>query len=144
MGLGCATVLLSVVQKVKMRIQITTGSRVPIYRQVVDQVRQQVAGGALPVGQPIPSVRALANELVVNPNTIAKAYAQLVRDGVLESQQGRGYFVAPRREIYSSKERRRRLEEVMDPFLAEAMTLGFDPDQILQAVEKRLSKLVVK
>ena len=78
---------------------------------------------------------------MLNPNTIAKAYAALVRDGVLESQQGRGYFVAARREIYTRKERQRRLEEVMDPFLAEALTLGFDGEQIGVEIRKRLEKL---
>lgn len=123
------------------RIHITTGSRVPIYRQIVDQIRQGVAAGKVTVGDPLPSVRALAGELVVNPNTIAKAYSALVRDGVLVSQQGRGYFVAERREIYTRKERQRRLELVMDPFLAEALTLGFDEQQIVDEIQKRLQKL---
>jgi GntR family transcriptional regulator len=86
----------------------------------------------------------LATELVLNPNTIAKAYAVLVRDGVLESHQGRGYFVAERREIYTRKERQRRLEEVMDPFLAEALTLGFDSEQIQEEVRKRIERLTPK
>jgi GntR family transcriptional regulator len=124
------------------RPQITTGGSVPIYRQLVDQIRHAIAGKKLAVGESLPSVRALAAELVVNPNTVAKAYAALVRDGVLESHQGRGYFVAQRREIYTRKERQRRLEEVMDPFLAEALTLGFDTEQILAAVTKRLQNLV--
>ncbi|MEZ6130576.1 MAG: GntR family transcriptional regulator [Planctomycetaceae bacterium] len=123
-----------------MRIQITTGASVPIYRQVVDQVRHAVATGSLAVGAPVPSVRALAAELVLNPNTVAKAYATLVRDGVLESQQGRGYFVASRREIYTKKERQRRLDEIINPFLAEAVTLGFDAEQIIAEVQKRLSQ----
>ena len=127
-----------------MRIQITTGSSVPIYRQVVDQIRHGIATGGLVVGASIPSVRALATELVLNPNTIAKAYAVLVRDGVLESHQGRGYFVAERREIYTRKERQRRLEEVMDPFLAEALTLGFDSEQIQEEVRKRIERLTPK
>lgn len=124
-----------------LRIQITTGSSHPIYRQVVDQIRQAVGSGKIAVGDALPSVRALAKELVVNPNTIAKAYSSLVRDGVLESQQGRGYFVAQRREIYTRKERQRRLEKVMDPFLAEALTLGFDAEQIVEEVGKRLTRL---
>ncbi len=127
-----------------MRIQITTGSSVPIYRQVVDQIRHGIATGGLAVGESVSSVRALATELVLNPNTIAKAYAVLVRDGVLESHQGRGYFVAERREIYTRKERQRRLEEVMDPFLAEALTLGFDAEQIQEEVRKRIERMVPK
>ena len=124
-----------------LRLQVTIGSSVPIYRQVADQIRQAVASEKLNIGDGLPSVRALARELLVNPNTIAKAYSVLVRDGVLESQQGRGYFVAQRREIFTRKERQRRLEEVMDPFLAAALTLGFEPEQIVEQIQKRLQRL---
>ena len=124
-----------------MRIQVTIGSSAPIYRQVVDQIRHAVASGNLAVGESLPSVRALAAELVINANTIAKAYSILVRDGVIESRQGRGYFVVQRREIYTRKERLRRLEEILDPFLAEALTLGFDGAQILAEVQRRLTQL---
>jgi GntR family transcriptional regulator len=123
------------------RIQVTAGSASPIYRQVVDQIRQAAASGKIAVGEALPSVRALAAELLINPNTIAKAYAALVRDGVLESQQGRGYFVSERRDIFSRKERQRRLEDVMAPFLAEALTLGFTEQQILNEVGKKLQQL---
>jgi GntR family transcriptional regulator len=123
------------------RIQVTAGSASPIYRQVVDQIRQAAASGKIAVGEALPSVRALAAELLINPNTIAKAYAALVRDGVLESQQGRGYFVSERRDIFSRKERQRRLEDVMTPFLAEALTLGFTAQQILNEVGKKLQQM---
>lgn len=123
------------------RIQVTAGSASPIYRQVVDQIRQAAASGKIAIGEALPSVRALAAELLINPNTIAKAYAALVRDGVLESQQGRGYFVSERRDIFSRKERQRRLEDVMAPFLAEALTLGFTEQQILNEVGKKLQQL---
>jgi GntR family transcriptional regulator len=125
-----------------MRIQISAGSSSPIYRQIADQIRYAVATGSLAVGEPLPSVRALATELVLNANTVAKAYSALVRDGVLESQQGRGYFVAAQREIYTRRERQRRLKKIMDPFLAEALTLGFDAEQIQAEVQKQLSKLI--
>ena len=75
-------------------INVTTGAGTPIYRQIIDQVRLGVATGALLPGQAMPSVRSLAERLVVNANTVVKAYAELVRDGVLESQQGMGFFVA--------------------------------------------------
>lgn len=126
-----------------LRVQITTGISLPIYRQVVDQIRGAVATGKLAVGDPIPSVRALAGELVINPNTIAKAYSMLVRDGVLESHQGRGYFVAQQRDIYTRKERLRRFSEIVDPFLAEAVSLGFDESQIVDEIQKRMQKLSI-
>ena len=124
-----------------LRIQIVTGGKVPIYRQVVDQIRSAIGSGSLAVGDPLPSVRALATELIVNPNTIAKAYSALVNDGVIESQQGRGYFVIQRREIFTKKERKLRLSEAINPFIAEAMTLGFDEAEIIAEIQKHFSKL---
>ncbi|TWT93860.1 GntR family transcriptional regulator [Stieleria varia] len=124
-----------------LQIQVITGSKVPIYRQVVDQIRSAIGSGAVAIGQPLPSVRSLAGELVVNPNTIAKAYAALVADGVVESQQGRGYFVAQRREIYTKAERTRRLDEAVGPMVAEALSLGFSEQEIIGAISKHFQKL---
>ena len=124
-----------------LHIQITTGGKIPIYRQIIDQMRSSIAVGKIAVGEPLPSVRGLATELVINPNTITKAYAVLVNDGVIESKQGRGYFVAKRREIYTKRERERRLEEVIGPFVAEAVTLGFDQKQIVDEIKKHFLKL---
>ena len=124
-----------------LHIQITTGGKIPIYRQIIDQMRSSIAVGRIAVGEPLPSVRGLATELVINPNTIAKAYAVLVNDGVIESKQGRGYFVAKRREIYTKRERQRRLDEVIVPFVAEAVTLGFDQQQIVDEIKKHFLKL---
>jgi GntR family transcriptional regulator len=129
------------VRLILLRIQVTTGGKIPIYRQVVDQIRSSIGAGHLDVGDPLPSVRALAMELVINPNTVAKAYSSLVADGVIESQQGRGYFVAQRREIYTKKERSRRLDEAIAPFLAEAVTLGFDEMDIVAEIKKHFQKL---
>ena len=124
-----------------LHIQITTGGKTPIYRQIVDQMRSAISLGKIEVGEPLPSVRGLATELVINPNTIAKAYTVLVNDGVIESQQGRGYFVAKRREIFTKRERQRRLEETIGPFVAEAVTLGFDQQQLVEQIKKHFQKL---
>lgn len=125
-------------------IQITTGSDVPIFRQIVLQVRGAIASGSLKVGDPLPSVRALAAELIVNHNTVAKAYAQLVRDGLVESQQGRGFFVAQRREIYTKAERVRRVKALIEPLVSEATTLGLTPTEVVALVEKEFSKMGAK
>jgi GntR family transcriptional regulator len=123
-------------------ITITTGAGTPIYRQIGDQVRLGVATGALVPGDPLPSVRALADRLVINANTVAKAYAELVRDGVLESQQGLGFFVAnKKRQVYSRSERLRRLHQVLDAFVHEAVFLDFTADEIRQAVDEKLADL---
>lgn len=119
-------------------LQIATGSSVPIYRQIVDQIRCAVAAGQIAVGDKLPSVRAVAERLVVNPNTVAKAYNDLVRDGVIESRHGLGVFVARRRAIYTKAERVRRLDAALDTFLSEALVLDFNNEEIQEALQKRL------
>lgn len=127
-----------------LRIQITTGGKVPIYRQIVDQIRAAVASGTLAVDDPLPSVRGLATELVVNPNTVAKAFNALLQDGLIESQQGRGYFVAQRREIYSKKERSRRLAEAVGPLVSEASALGMSEEEVIAEIKKQFRKVAKK
>ena len=123
------------------RITITTGSGTPIYRQIIDQVRVGVATSALVTGQAMPSVRALAEEHLVNANTVVKAYAELVRDGILESHQGKGFFVAQKRQIFSRAERMRRLRQAVEAFVHEAVFLDFTPDEIRQVVNEKLADL---
>jgi GntR family transcriptional regulator len=122
-------------------INVTTGTGTPIYRQIIDQVRLAMATGALVPGQAMPSVRSLAERLVVNANTVVKAYAELVRDGVLESQQGMGFFVAEKRQIYSKSERLRRLRLAVDNFIHEAVFLDFSAEEIRKVVDAKLTEL---
>jgi len=123
------------------RITITTGSGTPIYRQIIEQVRLGVATGALVAGDAMPSVRMLAEENLVNPNTVVKAYAELVRDGVLESHHGKGFFVAQKRQVYSRAERLRRLRQAVEAFVHEAVFLDFTADEIRQVVNEKLADL---
>ena len=120
----------------KLEIQIFTGSPSPIYRQVVDQVCRGFDGATGPEDQ-LPSVRELAERLVINPNTVAKAYAELTREGIAESRQGRGVFITQRRQVYSRAEQQRRLDGAFDVFINEAALLGFGADEIRSAVERR-------
>ncbi|MDA1050695.1 MAG: GntR family transcriptional regulator [Planctomycetota bacterium] len=122
-------------------LRVTPGGNRPIYRQIIDQVRQAVATGELAVGDALPSVRQLAEELVLNHNTVAKAYAELVREGVLDSRHGRGVFVAKRRRVYSAGERKRRLDQALNVFLSEALTLDYTPQQIEEAVTNWLDQM---
>jgi GntR family transcriptional regulator len=123
-------------------INVTTGAGTPIYRQIVEQVRLGVATGALSPGDAMPSVRSLAERLVINFNTVAKAYGELVRDGVLESRQGRGVFVAnKKRQVYSRAERLRRMQQALDAFVHEAVFLDFSADEIRRAVDEKLAEL---
>ena len=123
------------------RFDILTGGRTPIYRQLIEQVRGGVARRELEAGVQLPSVRALAEQLVINPNTVARAYGELVRDGLVEGRQGKGFFVARKRRVYGRAERRRRLEAALDSFVSEAVVLDFTPEQICQAVAERLQQI---
>jgi GntR family transcriptional regulator len=104
----------------------------------MDQVRQGVARGRLRPGSRLPSVRALSRQLVVNPNTVARAYTELEREGVLNTRQGLGVFVAEPQADLSAAARRERLSQALDRFLTEAVHLGFSADEVLSAVTKRI------
>jgi GntR family transcriptional regulator len=122
-------------------IEVSTGSSTPIYKQITDQVRMAVASGRLSVADQLPSVRALAEELVVNPNTVARAYADLAREGIIEARQGRGVFIIQKRRVFSRAEARRRLEPLMDALIAEAFALDFTPDELKEALMNKLEQL---
>lgn len=120
-----------------MEFQITTASREPIYQQLAAQVREGVARGKLRAGERLPSVRELSRTLVVNPNTIARAYTELERDGVLHTRQGLGVFVAEPSSDLTKAARKKRLLETLDAFLTESVYLGFTRDEVLQTVTDR-------
>ena len=124
-----------------LKISIVTGSPDPVYRQIVEQVRVAIAGGALQPGEQLPSVRALAELLVVNPNTVARAYNDLMSEGALESRPGKGVFVARRRQIFSKEERVRRLEAAVQTLVKEVALLGFSDEEILELLQAELRKL---
>ena len=122
-------------------LQISAGGASPIFKQVVDQVRLGVATGKLAAGDQLPSVRMLAERLVVNPNTVARAYAELARDGIIDSQPGRGVFVARPRQIYTRAERLRRLEPFVEALLNEGVALGFSGEELLEFVETAIERM---
>ena len=123
-----------------LNVVISTGSTTPIYKQIADQVKLAVATGRLAVGDQLPSVRALAEDLVLNPNTVARAYADLAREGVLESRPGRGVFIIQKRRVFAREEGRRRLEPLLDALIGEAMAMDFTPEELKAAVDKKISQ----
>jgi GntR family transcriptional regulator len=120
-----------------MQYEINSASRLPIYQQLVQQVREAIARGDLKAHEQLPSVRQLSRDLVVNPNTIARAYTELERDGLLNNRPGRGVFVAEPKGELTKDARRRRLLEILDRFLTEAVHLGFSAEEVLQLVSSR-------
>ena len=96
----------------------------PIFRQVAQQVQRAISTGQLKVGEQLPAVRSLAEILVINPNTVARSYQELIRDGLLESRTGVGVLVAERREVFSAEENERRLHHAATQLCHEAVLLG--------------------
>ena len=104
-----------------LMLQIATGDPRPISRQIADGVRRAVATGELAAGAQLPSVRGLATQLSINPNTVAKAYAELTADGWLEARQGLGLFVAAPRQRLSGPERDKRMQDAVDRLVDEVI-----------------------
>lgn len=123
-----------------LSIAISTGSSIPIYKQITDQVRLAVATGKLSIDDQLPSVRALAEELVLNPNTVARAYGDLAREGLIEARAGRGVFIIRKRKVFTREEGRRRLEPLLDSLIGEAMAMDFTGDDLRQAFERKLNQ----
>ncbi len=123
-----------------MQFQVDPSSRLPIYRQIAKQIREGVARGRLKPEEKLPSVRELSRELVVNPNTIARVYTELEREGVLNSRPGLGVFVAQPKLELTKKARKERLTEILDQLLTEAVHLGFTAEEVVSFVKNRVKK----
>ena len=100
-------------------------SGVPVYRQIVDQVRGAVAIGSLSPGDQLPTVRQLAVDLEINPNTVVRAYRELEYDGLLETHQGTGTFISNQKPHQPADERQRQLEQIVSDTIARAGAAGF-------------------
>lgn len=123
-----------------MQFRIDPTSRQPIYRQLVQQVREAAARGELQPEEQLPSVRHLSRELVVNPNTVARAYTELEREGILNTRPGLGVFVTHPKAELTKDARKRRLFDILDKFLTEAVHLGFEAEEVLRIVTDRSSR----
>lgn len=127
-----------------LMIEIATGDPRPISRQIVDGVRMKIATGELKLGVQLPSVRGLAVQLGINPNTVAKAYAELSSGGWLESRQGLGLFVAPPRQRLSAHERERRFDEAVTRFVHDIVALDVPADEVLARLDAELATVVAR
>jgi GntR family transcriptional regulator len=121
-----------------MLIQINFKSGMPVYLQVVDQVKAAAASGALRAGEPLPSIRPLAEQLRINRNTVAKAYAELESEGVIETIAGKGCFLKEARSPLSRETRRERLSEVIDAAIVQAHHSQVNDREFLSLVKERL------
>ena len=129
---------------VPLMLQLSGADPRPIGKQITDGIRRAIASGELDVGAQLPSVRGLAQQLTVNPNTIAKAYNELAAEGWLDARQGLGLFVAAPRQRLSKGERERRLAHAIDAFAADVVGLDFPLDTVLDRVEDALEPCLRK
>ncbi len=111
---------------------------IPFYRQIIDQIKYGIVSGNLKTGEQLPTVRALAVELKVNLNTIAKAYKELEIQNILETQQGTGTFIRKIEVRISEKEKNKKLQDICNEFLTIAHSYGFSVDDIISQLKKQL------
>ena len=122
----------------QFRFRLDQHSGVPVYRQLIDQVTGGLAAGALTAGAQLPTVRQVAVDLAINPNTVLRAYRELEIRGVLDSQQGTGTFIAEKPARSNDFERPRRLDQLAGEFVARAGAGGFTVQELLEALQERL------
>ncbi len=120
-----------------MDFLIDLKSGVPFYRQIIEQVRFAIARGVLKPGDRLPTVRQLAVDLSINPNTVVRAYREMEIEGVLDTQQGSGTFVGAVRPEIDPLERQRMLDQILTELLARASGYGFSLDEVLEGLRQR-------
>ena len=120
-----------------MRFQIDGKSGVPIYRQIIEQVKFAIARGVLATGEQLPTVRQLAVDLSINPNTVTRAYRELEIEGLLDTQQGSGTYVGRKKPRVDDLEQQRMLDQILTELLARASGYGFSLDDVLEGLAHR-------
>jgi GntR family transcriptional regulator len=124
-----------------MRIHVSPHNGIPIYLQIVNQVKYLVAAGRLAPADELPPIRTLAEQLLINPNTVARAYRDLEQAGVVTSRRGAGTYVSEGGSPLARRERLRILTERVDGLLTEAHQLGFAEDELIDLLRKRASDM---
>ncbi|MCA9027290.1 MAG: GntR family transcriptional regulator [Planctomycetaceae bacterium] len=124
-----------------MQIHISPNDGVPIYQQIVNQVKYLTASGRLAAGEQLPPVRKLAEQILVNPNTVARAYRELESAGILTTRRGAGVFVADGVSPLSRREQNRILNERLDQLLAEARQMDVDVETLVKLLRQRDARM---
>ena len=127
-----------------MRLRLDHHSGEPIYRQIVEQVKYQAASGRLDGGEKLPSIRALAKDLKINPRTVVRAYEELRSAGLVVMRHGQGVFLSERRSSAPAGERRRAIGEMARRMLSEAARLGADPAEVMEIVKRQAKEMEPK
>ncbi|HUM04033.1 MAG TPA: GntR family transcriptional regulator [Terriglobales bacterium] len=119
-------------------LDLQTG--VPVYRQLIDQVRAGIASGYLGAGNQLPTVRQLAVDLAINPNTVMRAYRELELGGLLETHQGTGTFISDKKPEKKTAERERQLDQMAGEFAARAGAAGFTLEEVIDRLRELLPR----
>jgi GntR family transcriptional regulator len=122
-------------RRLEFRLDLHSG--VPVYRQIIDQVMGAIATGALTGGDQLPTVRQMAVDLSINPNTVVRAYRELEIRGVLETHQGTGTFIGHKKVERDELDRRRQLDRLVSEFLARVGAAGFTVRDVLEELNDR-------
>ena len=118
----------------RFRLQLDLHSGVPVYRQLIDQVRGGIASGMLSAGDQLPTVRQLAVDLAINPNTVVRAYRELELGGLLETHQGTGTFIGTQKMKRPDAQRERQLAQIVSDCVSRAGAAGFTVDDLIEAL----------
>ena len=124
-----------------MQLRISPEGGVPLYQQIVEQVKRLVAGGRLQPGADVPPIRVLAEQLRINPNTVARAYLELQREGVIVTRQGSGTVVAEAKSPMPRRDKLRILARTADVLLTDASHLDVPLDDVIELVRDRAAAL---
>lgn len=118
----------------RFRFQLDLHSGVPVYRQIIDQVRGGIASSQLTAGDQLPTVRQLAVDLAINPNTVVRAYRELELGGLLETHQGTGTFISVQKLKRADAEREKQLAQIVADCVSRAGAAGFTLDDLIDAL----------
>jgi GntR family transcriptional regulator len=122
------------------RLRLDFHSGVPVYRQIIDQVRGGIASSSLAVGDQLPTVRQLAVDLAINPNTVVRAYRELELGGLLETRQGTGTFISAQKMKGGNAERERQLTQIITDSVARAGAAGFTVEELIEELRGLISE----
>src|SRR3954471_8031866 len=125
-----------------MQIHISTADGVPIYQQIVNQIKYLVSSGRLTAGEELPPIRTLAEKLVINPNTVARAYRELEAVGIVEKRRTAGTYVSDQGSPLARRERLKILTERIDALLAEARQMDVSFEELMRLAERRHSAML--
>jgi transcriptional regulator, GntR family len=121
-------------------IQVDVRSRVPIYEQIINSIKQMSISGVLLPNEKLPSVRELAKDMTINPNTIQKAYQELERQGIIYIKRGQGTFINPDIKAKNKEEKMANLKEIISNIVVESIYLGISKEELIEIIKNIYEK----